>query len=105
MILPILLRLQWKPLLDRLEINIPWFFAEPKYGVALLFVAFAGLQYLSFNGPGQSDAGIYTSPDSMAALEDGSSTNSVTYPSLPQDMRLFHSDADSRDVKFAGFVE
>ena len=34
---------------DLLEMNIPWFFAEPRYGIAALFLVFAALQFLGVN--------------------------------------------------------
>ncbi|MCK5675691.1 MAG: hypothetical protein KAH99_01595, partial [Verrucomicrobia bacterium] len=54
-------RKHWS-LADLLEVNIPWFFTEPKYGIAALFVVFAGLQYLGINSrnASQSHTGIYT---------------------------------------------
>ena len=89
-----------KSLSELIEVSFPWFFAEPRYGVAMLFVAFVGLQYLGVNArhAAQSDTGIYTtSGDRFAAYEQAavSSTNSADYPELPMDAPLFpdrHND-------------
>lgn len=94
-----------KSLGDLLEINFPWFFAEPKYGVALLFVAFAGLQYLGVNARHavQSDTGIYTtSTDRFAAYEQPSAaaTNSAEYVDVTPGLRLFQNRQGSDEVKW-----
>ena len=91
---------QRKSLGDLIEVNFPWLFAEPRYGVAMLFVAFAGLQLLGVNArhAAQSDTGIYTtSTDRIAAFQQAAaaSTNSVEYPSLPGGSRLFQDWSDS----------
>lgn len=83
-----------KSLGDLMEINFPWFFAEPKYGVALLFVAFAGLQYIGSNAryAAQNDTGIYPTPiDRFAAYEQPATatTNAIEYPELPVGTPLF----------------
>ncbi len=85
-----------KSLGDLLEINFPWFFAEPKYGVALLFVAFTALQYLGINDrhAAQSNTGIYTSSgDRFAAYESSAATttNTINYPELPRGETLFET--------------
>ena len=102
-------RTKRKSLVDRLEIKIPWFFAEPKYGLAFLFVAFVGLQYLGINTRNAtlSQTGIYTDSYSIAALEQSSmlSTNQISYPKLPSNMSLFPEERTAADVKFVGFVE
>jgi len=102
-------RTQRRSLVDLLEVNIPWFFAEPKYGLAVLFVAFVGLQYLGINArnAAQSQTGIYTAPRSMAVLEQSSilSTNSISYPKLPSNMSLFPEERGAADVQFVGFLE
>ncbi|MEN7972453.1 MAG: hypothetical protein ABFR47_01320 [Verrucomicrobiota bacterium] len=99
-------RKRWS-LFDLLEVNIPWFFAEPKYGIAILFVAFAGLQYLGVNTRSASyNYGIYTAPGSnVTALEQGSATNSVSYPKLPDGLNLFPGQQSDSGVKFVGRVE
>jgi hypothetical protein len=91
---------QRKSLSDLIEINFPWFFAEPRYGVAMLFVAFAGLQFLGVNArhAAQSDTGIYTtSTDRIAAFQQAAaaSTNTVEYPRLPGGSRLFQDWSES----------
>jgi hypothetical protein len=94
---------------DLLEINIPWFFAEPKYGIALLFVVFASLQYLSMNARNstRSQSGIYTHSDSLASFEQnaGAATNNISYPRLPAGMRLFDSNRGESDIKFVGRLQ
>ncbi len=90
---------------DVLEINFPWFFAEPKYGVALLFVAFAALQYVGVNArhAAQSNTGIYTmSAEELAAYgqADSVETNSVDYPEIPSGMRLFQNGQVNDQVKW-----
>lgn len=96
-------------LADLLEVNIPWFFAEPKYGIAALFVVFAGLQYLGINprNASQSHTGIYTASDGMAAFEQHTaiSTNTVSYPKLPDNLNLFPDRQGDTGVKFVGRVE
>lgn len=96
-----------KPLLDLMEVNIPWFFAEPKYGIAAVFVAFIGLQYLGSTARNSStNTGIYTS-GSVAALEQSttiSTNNSYAYPSLPDNYQLFtQPDGGNAAVIPAGF--
>ncbi len=86
---------------DLIEVSMPWFFAEPKYGIAALFIAFAGLQYLATNAEQASrGTGIYTS--SMADIEPVSvaSTNTVSYPQLPDNLRLFQDGSGAGSVKF-----
>jgi hypothetical protein len=94
---------------DLLELNIPWFFAEPKYGIAALFMAFVGLQYVGINAQNSSrSTGIYTSHSSIAALEQSttiSTTNSISYPTLPNNYPLFDTQPKSSDVMFVGRLE
>lgn len=91
---------------DLLEGSFPWFFAEPKYGVALLFVAFVGLQYMGVNArhAAQSDTGIYTTTtDRFAAYEQsaGRATNkALAYPEVSSDLRLFPDRSDRDRVKW-----
>ncbi len=89
---------------DLLEINIPWFFAEPKYGIAAVFVAFVVLQYAGITAQSSSEStGIYTSNNNIAALEQssiGAATNSISYPSLPNNYQLFDTNQKSSDVMF-----
>ena len=95
---------------DLLEVNVPWFFAEPRYGVALLFVVFAGLQFWGASSRNQTQdmTGIYTPGSNVASFERIStlSTNSISYPKLPGNYQLF-PDAPRGDssVKFAGRLE
>ena len=96
-----------KPLLDLMELNIPWFFAEPKYGIAAVFVAFIGLQYVGTTARNSSKStGIYTT-GTMAALEQSSTistNNTYSYPSLPDNYQLFtQPDGGNAAVLPAGF--
>lgn len=89
-----------------LEVNIPWFFAEPRYGIALLFVAFAGLQFWGASvGSHSSDRGIY-SRSTVVSLnaEKSVSTNNVVYPALPDNLRFFPERGVGSDVQFVGLV-
>ncbi len=91
---------------DLLEISFPWFFSEPRYGVALLFVAFAGLQYLGVNArhAAQSNTGIYTtSNDRFAAYQQAgaAATNKAVYSEVPEDFRLFPDQHDENVVTWA----
>ncbi len=95
---------------DLLEVNIPWFFAEPRYGIALLFVVFAGLQFwgASSREEAQDETGIYASGGNISVLEQAStiSTNQVSYPELPRDYQLFPDARRSGgSVKFVGRLE
>ena len=89
---------------DLLELNIPWFFAEPKYGIAVVFVAFVALQYAGITTQNSSQStGIYTSNNTIAALEQssiGTVTNSISYPSLPNNYQLFDTNQKSSDIMF-----
>ncbi len=92
---------------DLMEINMPWFFAEPRYGIAVLFVAFAGLQFLGTHAKlSRSQTGIYTSTGPVAVLGQGTSyaTNSISYPRMPDNLRLFSSPGrGDGSVKPVGF--
>lgn len=93
---------------DLLEINFPWFFAEPKYGVAMLFVAFAGLQYLGVNTRQavNSDPGIYTTTTDRFAeyrTTDVSATNAISYPAVPDGLRLFPEGRNTDEIKWINY--
>ncbi len=94
-----------RSLVDLMEVNFPWFFAEPKYGVALIFVAFAGLQYLGINArhAARSETGIYTtnSGQFVAYEQPASATNTVAYPEVPSGLRLFQNRQGNNDVTWA----
>ena len=97
-----------KTLGDLLEINIPWFFAEPKYGIAAVFVAFVALQYVGTTAQNSSrSTGIYTTTESIASLEDtvSISTNTISYPTLPNNYQLFDSQQQSSDIMFVERLE
>ncbi len=93
---------------DLLEVNIPWFFAEPRYGVAALFIVFAGLQFLG-RPQKQVRTGIYTAPTAkMAAYEQAAPanyTNQFSYPKLPSNVALFPDQRGDANVKFVGRIE
>ncbi len=101
-------RKHWN-LSDLLEMNIPWFFAEPRYGIAALFIVFAGLQFLGINAQKQArgKTGIYTSESNVAMLDQGSmlSTNRISYPRLPDNLELFPGQKSDDGVKFVGRIE
>jgi hypothetical protein len=82
-----------------LENYIPWFFAEPKYGIALLFVAFVALQYAGTTARNSArSTGIYTSNGNLAAYDStmNVSTNpAVYYPALPSNYPLFEEQPSS----------
>lgn len=96
---------------DLLEVNVPWFFAEPRYGIALLFIVFAGLQFwgASSRELAQDKSGIYTSGGDIAAYEQTStiSSNSISYPKLPsENLQLFpRTPAGDSSVRFVGRLE
>jgi hypothetical protein len=102
------LRERWS-LGDLLEVNIPWFFAEPRYGIAALFIAFAALQFWGVSSQKQlpGKTGIYMSEDNLAGLNASASlsTNSISYPKLPDGLELFPSQRGANDVKFVGRLE
>ena len=95
---------------DLIELNYPWLFAEPKYGVALLFVAFAGLQYLGVNArqAANSQTGIYTSPvGQFAEYEQPADTvsNSIPYPEVPGNLRLFGDVSQNEDSELVEYLQ
>ncbi len=101
-------RRRWS-LADLLEVNIPWFFAEPKYGIAALFIAFASLQYLGINtrNTSQNQTGIYA-PDGSIAMAGQSttfSTNGISYPKLPDHLPLFPDRQGDDGVRFVGRID
>jgi hypothetical protein len=96
---------------DLLEINIPWFFAEPRYGIALLFIAFAGLQFWgeSSRKQMQNRTGIYMPGSTVAVYGQTSAiaTNRISYPKLPtKNFQLFPDTPRSdSSIKFVGRLE
>lgn len=94
---------------DLLELNIPWFFAEPRYGIAALFVVFAGLQFWAANSQKQASGrtGIYTSNNSVSMMDQNTSfsTNNISYPKLPDNLQLFPDQRSDSGVKFVGRLE
>jgi hypothetical protein len=101
-------RKRWS-LSDLLEMNIPWFFAEPRYGIAALFVVFATLQFLGVNTQKEvrGKTGIYTRDSGMAVAGKRSDifTNSVSYPKLPNNLDLFPDQQGDSGVMFVGRIE
>lgn len=90
-----------KPLLDRIEINIPWFFAEPKFGLAALFVSVVGLQYVGITSNNSArSTGIYSAAGSMASYENLTEavTNQYSYPDLPSSYQLFDTPQGDQSV-------
>ena len=99
-----------KPIGDLIELNFPWLFAEPKYGVAALFVAFAGLQYLGVNArqAANSQTGIYTTPTGQfAGYEQPAATvsNSIPYPEVPGNLRLFSEVPKNEDSELVEYLQ
>ena len=95
---------------DLIELNFPWLFAEPKYGVAILFVAFAGLQYLGVNArqAASSQTGIYTTPaGQFAGYEQpvAAVSNSIPYPEVPGNLRLFGDVPQNKDSELVEYLE
>ncbi len=92
-----------------LEVNIPWFFAEPRYGIAALFIAFAALQFWGVSSQKQahSTTGIYTSESKTAVLDQNItfSAPSISYPKLPDNLELCPDQEGDRGVKFVGRIE
>ena len=90
---------------DLLEMNMPWFFAEPKYGIATLFLAFVGLQYAGIHSrTSYQSTGIYSTTSDLAAYEKEPETVSTNYyPRLPSNLPLFQSPDGDATVLPAGF--
>jgi len=95
-----------RSLTELIEVSIPWFFAEPRYGMALLFIVFAGLQYWGVSSQRQASGrmGFYTSDADIAAYEQTSSiaTNRIVYPKVPEGFQLLPDPIGDGDVKFVG---
>ena len=89
---------------ELLEMNIPWFFAEPRYGIAALFVLFAGLHFLGLQSQNTDrKTGLYTAPSSeWASASTATSSNQVMYPKLPTNLALFPDPQRKEDVSFVG---
>jgi hypothetical protein len=95
---------------DLIELNFPWLFAEPKYGVAVLFVAFAGLQYLGINDrqAANSQTGIYTTPAGQFAVYEqppAAVSNSIPYPEVPDNLRLFGDVPQNQDSELVEYLQ
>lgn len=91
---------------DLLEMNIPWFFAEPRYGIAALFVVFAALQFWGASTAKQEsgEAGLYAQGPGMAVARQNSGvyTNSISYPKIPDNLGLFAERKGDGSIKPAG---
>ena len=98
-------RKRWS-LSDLLEVNIPWFFAEPRYGIAALFIVFATLQFWGANvhKRERSESAIYPRGSSMAVAGQNSGvyTNSLSYPKIPDNLGLFAEKKGDSSIKPAG---
>ncbi len=100
-----------KSIFERLELSIPWFFAEPKYGIALLFVAFAALQYANIssrNASRNQSTGIYTTSQLADTYQQPAmlaATNNIVYPELPAGIRYFPEQHQSSDIMFVNRIE
>ena len=94
---------------DLIELNMPWFFSEPKYGIAACFVAFVALQYAGISSQSSSQStGIYMSENNIAALEQRTTipaTNNIPYPNLPNNYQLFDARQESSDIRFVERLE
>jgi len=99
---------------ELIEVNMPWFFAEPRYGIALLFVAFAMLQFWGsrINRSAVDREGLYDLlPSKVTTVEQlvgtvDNSTNTYSYPELPVEMHFFDNPArNGGSVQFVGFEE
>lgn len=94
-----------------LEVNIPWFFAEPKYGIAALFVAFALLQFADINNKKERQPTTYATFDSttpfQASILASTSSNKVQYLKPSTELKLFptRNPIDNRSIKFVGRIE
>ncbi|MAW39451.1 MAG: hypothetical protein CMF27_00780 [Kiritimatiellaceae bacterium] len=78
-------------LLERLETHLGWFYAEPKYGLALIFLLFALLQFVGVDRTNsEASVGVYADLSGIPAevmLEE----ELEVYPDLPAHIRLFAS--------------
>ncbi len=95
---------------DLLEVNIPWFYAEPRYGIALLFIVFAGLQLWGANSREESRnrTGIYMPGSTVTSYEQTSAiaTNGTSYAKLPSNFHLFpDTPQGDSSIKFVGRLE
>lgn len=91
---------------DLLEMNIPWFFAEPRYGIAALFVVFATLQFWGVITQKEvhGKADTYPRDHGMAMVGQSTDvfTNSISYPKLPDSLNLFAEKKGDSSIKPAG---
>jgi hypothetical protein len=95
---------------DLLELNMPWFFAEPRYGIALLFVVFAGLQFVGVSTRKpvrESKDAVYSSPSSVALIDQAASVSSNVAPAslVDENMRLFSQPDANSTVHFVGLLQ
>jgi hypothetical protein len=90
-----------------MEGNIPWFFAEPRYGIAALFIIFAALQFwgVSVQKEGSGQPGIYTGGSNIALTERNAgayTNNTFYYPEMPVNLSMFSGQSRESSVKFVG---
>jgi hypothetical protein len=95
-----------RSLSDLLAVNLPWFFAEPRYGIAALFIVFASLQFWGANTQKQirDNSDFYTRNNTMAVAAPASTlyTNSIVYPELPDDINFFPEQQTDSGIMFVG---
>lgn len=109
---------QRRRLVDLMEVRFPWFFAEPKYGIALLFVGFFGLQYLAVNAryAAEADPGIYIQPSAVVQDEGIPSVESrialapedenySRFPENPEDFTLLRTPQNANSYVKPVMVE
>lgn len=98
-------RWSWDQLL---EMKLPWLFAEPRYGLAMLFVVFAGLQFWSHQvqQKDRGSNGLYTAADAgpravynTAAVAAGP-TNQVVYTEVPRNFQVFPGAGGDSSIQF-----
>ena len=102
-----------RSLADLLAVNIPWFFAEPRYGIAALFIMFATLQFWGVSAQKQihDKSDIYTRDDSIAVASPSSIAAAIPvnavytnhiYPELPENLNFVPEQQTDSGIKFVG---
>lgn len=87
---------------DLLEINIPWFFAEPRYGIAALFMAFAMLQFWGISARRPNTGSVFYVAESGPPRSVQTApvyTNSIVYPEIPDNLVLFPDGRGNSSIK------
>lgn len=76
---------------ERLETRLGWFYAEPKYGLALIFLLFALLQFVGVDQTNtEPSVGVYADLSEIP-VEGMLQEELEVYPTLPAHIRLFAS--------------